>query len=358
MSFAVIHMQKFKANALIGIQFHNQREREIKTNTDIDKSKTYLNYDLHNHSNIDFNKTVREKIKNNVITNRAIRKDAVMMCNFIVTSDKIFFDRLTDQEQKRFFKKSYEFFKNRYGEKNIVSANIHLDEKTPHMHLSLVPITKDNKLAAKRLFDRKELRLLQDDYPKYISNHGFDLKRGVDAEGKNKHIETQKFKALQIENKISQLEKQQNSLESDLNKIQEINISFSKIDSIEGKCGILNKSKITIDTKDFELLKLIGKKQHVLERKIEQLELDNKYMRRDIEQFSDSYNKINNKKFELQRDLIKSNDTIKDFSNQLNWFSNFLKQINQFDNALKYMDEKEKLLEKSREKQRDYDMER
>lgn len=139
MSYAVLHMQKFKVSSLKGIQFHNQRERESKTNPDIDKSKTYLNYDLHNKTNIDYNEKVKEIIKESVITNRAIRKDAVLMCNFIMTSDKKFFDGLNDSERKRFFEKSYKFFKNRYGEEKIVSATVHLDEKTPHIHLSLVP---------------------------------------------------------------------------------------------------------------------------------------------------------------------------------------------------------------------------
>lgn len=64
------------------------------------------------------------------------------------------------------------------------------------MHLSLVPVTKDKKLSAKRLFDRNELRALQDDFPKFLNKNNFDLKRGLDAEGKNKHIETQRFKKI------------------------------------------------------------------------------------------------------------------------------------------------------------------
>lgn len=339
MSFAVIHMQKFKANGVKGIQFHNQREQESKTNPDIYKSKSHLNYDLHNKVNIDFNKTVKEKIENNVITNRAIRKDAVFMCNFVVTSDKKFFDGLTDQQQKKFFEKSYEFFKDRYGEKNIVSANIHLDEKTPHMHLSLVPVTEDHKLSAKRLFDCKELRSLQDHFPKYIKEHGFDLERGIDVEGKNKHIETQKFKVMEIENKVKDLEQQRDSIQSDLKaiksdfeKVKRVKARFDKVNSIEGKYGLLNKNKVTTKTSDFEELKDIAKRQHVLERKIEGLEYDNESMKSDIRKFNQSSNKAFDKTYNLEKKL-------NEYKKEYGYVVNYLKDTDQVDKAKDYVKE-------------------
>ena len=340
MSFAVVHMQKFKTSGVKGIQFHNQRERESKTNPDIDKSKTDRNYDLHNSANIDFNKRVKEIIKNNVVTNKAIRKDAVVMCNFIVTSDKVFFDRLTDPEQKKFFEKSYEFFKNRYGEKNIVAANVHLDEKTPHMHLSLVPVTEDNRLSAKSLFDRKELRSLQDDFPKFIKEHGFDLERGIDAEGKNKHIETQKLKAMELEKKNKALENDLNALRSDLNKLLNMKPSLDKINAIEGKYGLLNKNKVTINKEDFELLKDIAKRQHILERQIDKLESDNSDVRETV-----SRNR------ELQQELRKTKSQLKTFVKDVNLLGEFLKKIGQSENAKKYIRTKKSL-------QRENDLER
>ncbi len=214
-NYAVVHMQKFKSYDLKGIQFHNQRERESKTNPDINKEKSHLNYDLHNQENINYNKKVDEIIKKNVITNRKIRKDAVRMCNFIVTSDKSFFENLSQEEQDQFFKKSYEFFKDRYGEDKIVSAMIHLDEATPHMHLSLVPVI-ENKLSAKRLFNRKELLAIQEEYPKYIQKEGFKLKRGQEGSDK-KHLTTQEFKEEKIKELDIDIEKK-NKMINNFNK--------------------------------------------------------------------------------------------------------------------------------------------
>ncbi|PFZ67024.1 MobV family relaxase, partial [Bacillus pseudomycoides] len=129
--------------------------------------------------------------------NRAIRKDAVVMCEFVVTSDRDFFERLSEEDpdsQKDFFEEAYNFLKERYGEQNIVHAVVHLDEKTPHMHVGMVPITEEKKLSAKQIFNRKELVSLQDDFHTHMVEKGFDLERGVSSD--KKHIETARFKAL------------------------------------------------------------------------------------------------------------------------------------------------------------------
>ena len=95
-----------------------------------------------------------------------------------------------------------------------------MDEKTPHMHLSLVPITEDGRLSAKKLFDKNGLRSLQDNYPRYIQNKGFDLKRGVDSEGVNKHIETQKLKLMELEERNKFLLEENKKLEKELENLK------------------------------------------------------------------------------------------------------------------------------------------
>jgi hypothetical protein len=363
MSFAVVHMQKFKINGIKGIQFHNQRERESKTNPDIDKSKTHLNYDLHNPTKIDFNKAIKEKIKNNVITNRAIRKDAVVMCNFVITSDKKFFNGLTDQQQKKFFEKSYEFFKNRYGEKNIVSANIHLDEKTPHMHLSLVPVTKDNKLSAKRLFDRNELRSIQDNYPKFMRGYGFDLERGIDAEGKNKHIEIQKLKAIEIENKVKVLEQQQSivkndlkALESEKKDVESIRVAFEDINAVEVKYGAFNKGLIN-NIKGFENIKLLAKKTLLLES---ELGWKNKYIKDlegDMEKLKEYLNKPFDKNRNLENKIYDLEMKLGEYRKEYGYLVDYLNDTNQIDKVKDYVEDKRQI-EKQNFKKISFEFER
>ena len=99
MSYAVIHVQKFKMNDVKGIQIHNQRESPNSKNKDIDREKTELNYDLRNPELVKYNHKVKEIIKVGYTIDKAIRKDAVVMTGTLVTSDKEFFSKLSQAEQ-------------------------------------------------------------------------------------------------------------------------------------------------------------------------------------------------------------------------------------------------------------------
>jgi len=283
MSYAICRMQKFKMRDVKGIQIHNQREKESHTNHDIESERTHLNYDLHNDGHIDYLKTVKDKIEQNVETNRAIRKDAVVMCEFVITSDREFFDVLDmvdPAQQKVFFKEAYSFLKDRYGEQNIVHAAVHLDEKTPHMHVGMVPVTGENKLSAKQIFNRKELVSLQDDFHAHMVEKGFYLERGVSSD--KKHVEMRKFKAMTAKEEINALEKeigqclqkkevvnkQMEQLESRLNQLQNAVKSTNKVDKIEvkHKGGILRSKTVEMIVEDFEELKTKAKASEAFKR--------------------------------------------------------------------------------------------
>jgi hypothetical protein len=206
LSYAVVRMVKLKSHDLKGIQFHNQRERESKTNPDIDSSNTENNYDLVNESNIDYNKRVKEIIESQKEGTRKTRKDAVLVNEFIVTSDASFFDKLSPADERTFFEESLSFFAERYGKQNIAFSMVHKDEKTPHMHVGVVPM-RDGRLQGKNIFNRQELLWLQEEFPKHMQQQGFELQRG--EKGSNReHIETAKFKQMALESQIETLENQ------------------------------------------------------------------------------------------------------------------------------------------------------
>ena len=124
-----------------------------------------------------------------------VRKDAVLMCSFVVGSDGAFFKNLSLQEQEKFFAECTRFFAERYGEGNIISAVVHVDETTPHLHLNLIPIAGD-RLCAKKLFDRKALTALQTDLHREVGAK-WNLQRG--KEGSHaKHLDTAEYKAKKI----------------------------------------------------------------------------------------------------------------------------------------------------------------
>src|SRR5699024_3759512 len=93
--------QKVKSAGLKGMQFHNQRERKSRTNDDIDHERTRENYDLKNDKNIDYNERVKEIIESQKTGTRKTRKDAVLVNELLVTSDRDFFEQLDPGEQKK-----------------------------------------------------------------------------------------------------------------------------------------------------------------------------------------------------------------------------------------------------------------
>src|SRR5699024_607414 len=136
---------------------------------------------------------------------RETRKDAVLVNELLVTSDRGFFERLDPGEQKRFFEESYKLFSERYGKQNIAYATVHNDEQTPHMHLGVVPM-RDGKLQGKNVFNSQELLWSHDKVPVHIKKQGFELKRSERGSDR-KHIETDKFKKQTLEKEIAFLEK-------------------------------------------------------------------------------------------------------------------------------------------------------
>ena len=152
-----------------------------------------------------------------------IRSNSIIICEMLFTSDKEFFDKIGEEETKRYFNESYKFICNykELGEKNIVSAVVHLDEGVPHMHLAYIPVvhTEDKegnsieKICAKEFWKgRDSYRNFQNEFYNYITERGFELKRGIPVEetgAKNLRIEelkqiTNYEKTKQVLNEIQE----------------------------------------------------------------------------------------------------------------------------------------------------------
>ena len=125
-----------------------------------------------------------------------MRRDSVMMVETLITASPEFMNSLSKAEQKEYFTRALHFISERVGKQNILSAVVHMDEKTPHMHLSFVPITPEGKLSAKAfLGNQKSLSQWQTDYHECMSARWNELERGQSSiETKRKHIPTWLFK--------------------------------------------------------------------------------------------------------------------------------------------------------------------
>ncbi|WP_438478857.1 MobV family relaxase [Streptococcus pluranimalium] len=189
MSYMVARMEKMKVGNLGGAYRHNERIFKKHSNKDIDVTKSHLNYELTERDrSISYERQIKNYVNENKISNRAIRKDAVLCDEWMITSDKAFFEKLSEEETRGFFETAKNYFAENYGEENIAYASVHLDESTPHMHLGVVPF-QDGKLSSKAMFNKEELKKIQDELPKYMGEYGFELERGeLNSEAKHKTV--------------------------------------------------------------------------------------------------------------------------------------------------------------------------
>lgn len=194
MAYMVARTEKRKIGSLGGYQNHVDRKTENHSNKDIDDSKTHLNYDLIGHErSTSFHEEFMDYINEKRVGSRAVRKDAVIMQDWLISSSQEFFETLNENETKKYFETAVGFFAEKFGRENIRFATVHMDEKTPHMHMGIVPL-KDGKLTAKTIFDRHCLRMIQNELPQAFQKAGFDIQRG-ESKSEKVHVHPEEYKA-------------------------------------------------------------------------------------------------------------------------------------------------------------------
>ena len=206
MSYAIVRNEKLTRAEVNGKGTHNDRKAKNHTNKDIDTTKTHLNYYIKKNE-LTYTKEFDKYLKENNLKGH-LRSNSIIMCQMIFTSDQVFFDKIGEKETKRYFDECYKFICNykNLGEKNIISAVVHLDEGVPHMHLMFVPVvhTKDkdgndiDKICARDFWKgRDSYRKLQDAYFNHVKSKGFDLERGIFVEDTDrKHYTVEEYKKI------------------------------------------------------------------------------------------------------------------------------------------------------------------
>lgn len=270
MSYVVFHMDKFKKEAVRGIQSHNRRERESHSNPDIDYQRSAGNYDLHEGASQDYAESVQNRIDDLLLT-RAVRHDAVHMCGLIVSSDSEFFKNLNPEETRRFFEESKAFLAEFVGEENVISAMVHMDEKTPHMHFLHVPVTPDGRLNANKIYTRESLKKLQTELPQHLQSRGFDLQRGVEQVpgAAKKHLNTREFK--QQQEAVKSLQQEAEAMNAALGQgKQEESALQQRLQAYEQQAQdaekILREQSEIPDASMFSFKPALEKAQHIIEQ--------------------------------------------------------------------------------------------
>lgn len=257
--YAVVHMMKIKSGAVGGIQSHNNREHEPKTNPDVDMSRSEDNYDLIPCDN--YKRSIKEKLSNLVESSRAVRKDAVVVCNFIVTSDNETMEALGADHQREFFRDSVKWFSDRYGADRVLNATVHMDETTPHLHIGVMPITQDGRLSAKAIFTKTEMKAIQTEFARDVGEK-YGLERGVEGSERT-HLSEARFKeqkALEMANEHGAIAQELQIIAEDCK--QELSEATRSLETVKQELSTMQDRKDTLQG-EIERLEAIDKQTKV-----------------------------------------------------------------------------------------------
>ena len=191
--YAILRFAKYKGPEIGHIESHNERTKEkYASNPDVDTSRSHLNFHLVTPQR----KYRAEAEKQIAEAGCRTRSDSVRVVEALVTASPEFFKGKKKAEVKAYFNEALDFMQKHQSKDTIISAVVHMDEKTPHMHLCFVPLTEDKRLSAKEIVgNKKKLTWWQDEFWKHMVGKYPDLERGESAsETGRTHIPPRLFK--------------------------------------------------------------------------------------------------------------------------------------------------------------------
>ena len=225
MAYAILRFAKHKGGASKALSAHHERTKEIyASNPDIDAERTKQNFHLVAPC-WSYEQEIRHRIR---MAGCRVRKDSVKFVDTLVTVSPEF-AKAHEAEMLEYFTRAFAFLKERLGEDNIISAVVHMDEKTPHLHLCFVPLTKDKRLSAKEILGNKKTMIRwQDDFYACMAERWPELERGTPAvETKRRHLTPQWYK------RVTAMDAKLEKLEMALNGINVLNAGKKREEAIE-----------------------------------------------------------------------------------------------------------------------------
>ena len=268
--FGVAHVEKYAKGNVQGLSIHWDRKTLNHSNLDIDNERSDLNYDLCEKEG-DTLSRMYDRLSEVHCLNR---KDVKVCADWVVTLPESL-KGASEKEQREFFEKTYEFLANRYGgEKNVLSANVHNDETTPHMHFAFMPVVWDEKkqrekVCANDVLIRKDLKTFHQDLDKFLKQKIPHIYKEGILNDKTIGVDTVK----DLKKYSEEIQRQKEAMDAEVKvKEKELEGKIQSLDKeLQGKkkelldlSERLPNSKITIKTKKKEIKtevkpKLIGK---------------------------------------------------------------------------------------------------
>ena len=295
MSYQQLHVGKVKLNGLGGIRHHLLDRDRVKTNPNIDLTRSHLNHSVEELSPEHLERNVRQRIKQFHLK-RKPRSDAVGLMDIIVGASSDFMLQLGSEKREQYFANALYFFQRRYGKENVMYCHCHLDEYNPHVHIGVIPITKDSRLSARDLFNPKSLEKLQTDFHQQVSRL-YGLERGKNHS--RNYLELNQFKARKAKQELQQYTEDLNTLLLTQDNIRKINRSVHFVTT-----GVLFKSEdrdhVELTTQDFIALRQIAEEGikavafiRILQEQLQFAQHEKKLAKSDLDSLRLEFDKLN-----------------------------------------------------------------
>ena len=288
MSFAIIRNVKYKLGSMNYIGRHNERANKQYGNPNVDAKKSKENFHLKAPVEKSYEaEFYRIKESEHLLGNiRATgKKQSNAMCEFIITSDSDFFEGMSKERQRRFFDDCYDYVKQKCGEPYVLSAVVHMDEKTPHMHVAYIPVVDGvdrKKNPCKRINCSQFWKgfnsygQLQDEFYRHITSRGYDLERG-EVGSRAEHLSVAELKRKTLEKEIRGMEKVLRTakqrfsvLENKVKGMEGAVASKRRLDAIKPEAGMMGAVK-GVSLEDIQSLKKTALEYYLLNEKLRDL---------------------------------------------------------------------------------------
>ena len=277
--YGILRFAKYKGPEIGRIEAHNERTKEnYASNPDVDTERSKYNFHL-----VKPNGKYRAEAEKQISeVGCRTRTDSVRVVETLITASPDFFKDKKKAQIKEYFEHALNFILKHVPKERILSAVIHVDEKTPHMHLSFVPITEVGRLSAKDIVgNRKKLTWWQDEFWKHMVKKYPDMERGESAsETGREHIPPRLFKEAihlnRMKDQIMQILADTNVLNKKT-KTEELEALLKKyIPSVEQMKTKLKKFDAAYKTLKTEITELEKKLDDSKESTLKKLEISRK----------------------------------------------------------------------------------
>ena len=328
MGYAVLHLEKTRG-ADSGMSAHIERTIQPKN---ADPKRTHLNRELIQFPDGVHNRTaaIQHRLNTAGLT-RKIGKNQVQAIRIVLTGTHADMEQIEQTgRMDEWCQNNLDWLRKTYGADNVVSAVLHMDEETPHVHATIVPIVQTERkkqkkeqtvkkkyrtkapaprLCADEVMSRANLIRYQDTYAEQMAAYG--LQRGIKG-SEAQHISTHEYyrsliaQGEELQANITQLLEEQEKARLVIAEAEQAKKELSRIKAEAKTEELKNSATKTATTVLNGVNSLLGG------NKVNRLEKENAQLQKEVEELNEQIKRLHTDMQKLKdnhaRELNRANE--------------------------------------------------